>query len=205
MKRRKDETSYKETAFGIIPRRKLIPLEIEGIKRAWDFILKKRKSGLLPLTSAFMQKIHQVGFGWIFPKMGGKWRAIEVSVSEHKPPACYLVPQLMKDFTEDLKIRLRHLSPLSHPDFLKNLTEILAWAHHRFLWIHPFTDYNGRIGRLLISMIMLNLSLPPIELKAETKAGRKKYVKALREADHEDCGSLEKLMFGAIREAAKNI
>lgn len=35
------ETSYKETTFGIIPRSKLTPLEIEGIKRAWDFILKK--------------------------------------------------------------------------------------------------------------------------------------------------------------------
>lgn len=42
MNKRKDETSYKQTAFGIIPRSKLILLEIEGIKRAWDFILKKR-------------------------------------------------------------------------------------------------------------------------------------------------------------------
>ena len=32
MAKRPGETSYKETAFGIIPRSKLIPLEIEGIK-----------------------------------------------------------------------------------------------------------------------------------------------------------------------------
>ena len=39
--KRRGETNYKQTAFGIIPRSKLIPLEIEGIKRAWDFVLQK--------------------------------------------------------------------------------------------------------------------------------------------------------------------
>jgi len=37
MTKRQGETSYKETAFGIIPRSKLILLEIEGVKKAWDF------------------------------------------------------------------------------------------------------------------------------------------------------------------------
>ncbi len=45
MKKRKDETNYREPTFGIIPRSKLIPLEIEGIKRAWDFVMQNaRKS-----------------------------------------------------------------------------------------------------------------------------------------------------------------
>jgi hypothetical protein len=42
MGKRIGETSYKETAFGIIPRSQLIPLEIEGIKRAWDFVAKSQ-------------------------------------------------------------------------------------------------------------------------------------------------------------------
>jgi len=50
MTKRKDETSYRETTFGIIPRSKLILLEIEGIKRAWDFILEKRKKEKIPLN-----------------------------------------------------------------------------------------------------------------------------------------------------------
>ncbi|MBU4257476.1 hypothetical protein KJ586_01515 [Patescibacteria group bacterium] len=74
MVKRKGETSYKETAFGIIPRSKLILLEIEGIKMAWDFILKKSEKDKLSLTPEFIKKLHKVGFGWIFPKMGGKYR-----------------------------------------------------------------------------------------------------------------------------------
>ena len=34
----KGATSYKETTFGIIPRSKLLKLEIEGTKRGLDYI-----------------------------------------------------------------------------------------------------------------------------------------------------------------------
>ena len=47
------ETSYKDTAFGIIPRSELIKLEIQGIKKAWDFVLNKSQNGIIPLESDF--------------------------------------------------------------------------------------------------------------------------------------------------------
>ncbi len=95
--------------FGIIPRSQLIPLEIEGIKRAWDFIVKKKSHGRIPFTTAFLKKVHKIGFGWIFPEFGGKFRAIEVRVSKHVPPKSYLVPQLMEGLMRDLKVRFHHL------------------------------------------------------------------------------------------------
>lgn len=104
MTRRKDETSYKETAFGIIPRSKLIPLEIEGIKRVWDFILKKRQKTKISITPQLIKKIHFIGFGWIFPRMTGKFRRVEVTVSDHVPPKYYLVPQHMDNYSEIEKL-----------------------------------------------------------------------------------------------------
>lgn len=204
MTKHEGETSYKETAFGILPRSQLIHLEIEGIKRAFDFVLKQNQKGKIPLTPAFLQKLHLIGFGWIFPKMGGKFRTIEVTVSQHKPPRTYQVPVLMENFMKDLGVRLKYLPHLGESDFIEKLVDLLAWAHHQFLWIHPFTDYNGRISRLLINIILLNLNLPPIELKVETRNGRAKYVKALQKADAGDYVALKKLVLSAIEEAAKN-
>lgn len=201
----KDETSYKETTFGIIPRSKLIPLEIEGIKRAWDFILKKHQKTKISITSQLIKKIHFVGFDWIFPKMAGKFRRVEVTVSDHIPPKYYLVPQLMDNYCKDLTERLKCLPSLNQPDFLKELVYILAWAHHQFLWIHPFQDYNGRIGRLLTNIILLNIDLPTIELKVETKTGRKKYVQALKNADDGYYSDLERLIRNAVIETTKEL
>lgn len=89
-KKRIGETSYQETAFGIIPRSKLIPLEIEGIKRAWDFVLRQyKRSQKISITAVSLKKIHKIGFGWIFPEYGGEFRKIEVHVSKHSPPKSY--------------------------------------------------------------------------------------------------------------------
>lgn len=203
--RREGETSYYDTAFGIIPRSKLIPLEIEGIKRAWDFVLKERSRKRIEITAEFLKEVHFIGFGWIFPDMGGKFRTVEVEVSNHRPPRFYLVAQLMLDFCRDLEERLRHLPAINDPDFLEKLIELLAWTHHRFLWIHPFKDYNGRIGRLLMNMILLNFDFPPIELKVETRARRRRYITALQSADKGDFPLLEKLIKEAVQEAAKEL
>lgn len=205
MKKKIGETSFKETAFGIIPRSKLIPLEIEGTKKAWDFILDKLKAGKISLSPDFIRQTHKIGFGWIFPEMAGKFRKINVTVSNHAPPEFYLVGQLMAEFSRDLKTRLKYLPKIGNPKFVDELIALLAWAHHKFLWIHPFADYNGRIGRLLNNIILLNLNLPPIELKVETEIGRKKYIEALAEADKGDYKGLEKLIRSAIEESIEAI
>lgn len=205
MTKREGETSYRQTAFGIIPRSKLISLEIEGIKRAWDFILKKRKKTKVSITPVLIKKLHEIGFAWIFPKEGGNFRKVEVTVSDHIPPKYYLVPELMENYCEDIEKRLKHLPTLNQLSFLKELICFLAWVHHKFLWIHPFKDYNGRIARLLINVILLNLNLPPLELKVETKTGRKRYIQALENADNGDYSSLEKLIRAAIEETTKEL
>lgn len=109
----------------------------------------------------------------------------------------------MENYCQDIKTRLKHLPKIDNSDFLNELIELLAWIHHRFLWIHPFQNYNGRIGRLLINVILLNLDLPPVELKIETELGRKKYIKALQKANDGDYTKLEKIIESAIKESIK--
>ena len=41
--------------------------------------------------------------------------------------------------------------------------ETLAFADWRFQWIHPFRDFNGRVGRILLSAMLFKLRLPPAE------------------------------------------
>ncbi len=203
-KKRIGETNYKETAFGIVPRSKLIPLEIEGIKRAWEYILKEKQKRKIPFTTTFLKKLHRIGFGWIFPDFGGNFRKIEVQVSAHTPPKSFMIPQYMEDFLQDTKVRIKNLPSIESTSFFNEVISLLAWAHHRFVWIHPFQDYNGRIGRLLNSMLLMNLELPPVEMKVETPKGRKRYIQALKDADNGSYEKLEKLIDEALVEAIRS-
>jgi len=56
-----------------------------------------------------------------------------------------------------------------------------AWFHHAFTTIHPFQDGNGRVARLLASLIFIRYGYFPFTvLREEAKV---KYIEALEEAD----------------------
>jgi Fic family protein len=60
---------------------------------------------------------------------------------------------------------------------------IATWVHHAFTTIHPFQDGNGRVVRLIASLILIKSNFFPITvLREEAKV---KYIQALEEADNE--------------------
>lgn len=198
-------TSYKDTAFGIIPRSKLLIFEIEGTKRGLEHIesvIKKNKN--ISITSDLICKLHDISFGWIFPKWAGKYRKIQVTFSGKEAPEYFQVPELIKNLCEDLAERLEHLPLKEKEEFILEVVKLLAWFQHRFVFIHPFQDYNGRTARMLTILVLLKLNLPPVELEAGG-GGRKQYLLAMQKADYGEYSLLEKLIGDAFSEALKSI
>lgn len=60
--------------------------------------------------------------------------------------------------------------------------------HHKFEKIHPFFDGNGRTGRLLANILLLQNNYPPLIIR---KKNRKKYLDALSAADSLDLDSVD--------------
>ncbi len=71
----------------------------------------------------------------------GALRTRHVDVGAHRAPAPEDVPDLLAAFAEGW----RHLP--------KTPAHLLL-AHHRFAWIHPFLDGNGRVARLLSTAML---------------------------------------------------
>lgn len=200
----KGATSYKETKFGIIPRSRLLKLEIEGTKKGLDFIFRLvSKDKSIEITPELICKLHQKSFGWIFPKWAGKYRKIQVTVSGNEAPSFYLVPEMMMNLCEDLKERLRHLPKRAEKSFIIEVVKLLAWFQHKFVFIHPFQDYNGRTGRMLTTLLLLKLKLPPTEIKVEKKTDRNRYIKAMQKADVGDISLLENIISETFLEGLK--
>jgi Fic family protein len=198
-------TSYKDTAFGIISHSELLKLELEGTKKGLEYLYDLVKEDRnVQITPEFVCKLHEVSFSWIFPQWAGKYRKIQVTFSDKEAPPYFQLPELIKNLCDDLAIRLKHLPVAEAEHYILEVVKLLAWFQHRFVFIHPFQDYNGRTARMLTILILLKLDLPPIELKAETGEDRKKYLTAMQQADEENFSILEQLLGQALSETLQS-
>ena len=102
------------------------------------------------------------------------------------PPSWPLVPGEMTTWTEEAN----SLDPT-----VLTFPEQLALLHCRFEQIHPFLDGNGRVGRLVMNLILVRLGYPPAIIY---KRDRDRYLRALRRADAGEPGTLGVLIARAI-------
>ncbi len=197
----KGTTSYKETAFGILPRSKVVQLEKKGVAKALEYILKLN-SKKAKITPKLICDIHKTGFGFIFPDWAGKFRTIDVTAGDFEPPHYSKVPELIQILCDNLEERLKHLPHFSDDEnFLSEVISLLAWFQHQFVWIHPFKDYNGRVARLVTNLLALNLRFPIVTIKAATNKDRENYINAMIAADNHNFSKLEKLIANALKES----
>lgn len=89
------------------------------------------------------------------PDDKGVYRRIPVTImgAYHEPPQPYLVPVRMEQFVAAQKETKRH--PI----------ECAALFHLDFEGIHPFIDGNGRTGRLILNLMLMQQGYPPIDVK----------------------------------------
>ncbi|MDE0195796.1 MAG: Fic family protein [bacterium] len=70
-----------------------------------------------------------------------------------------------------------------------------AWLHHRFVQIHPFEDGNGRVGRAVASLALIEQGRWPLTVP---RGERVAYITAFRDADDGDLAPLVSLV-GALQ------
>ncbi|NOS80712.1 MAG: N-6 DNA methylase [Nitrospira sp.] len=182
-----------ETAEGRLSYRELSERLAVPLVAIYDEILQNRPEQIV-ITSEWLCIRHKRLAGHLFPDWAGRFRDVNVQVGAHTPPPYYEVPIHMRQFCDDLGARLLQLNQES----VANCAEFLAWADWRFQWIHPFKDFNGRIGRVLLAALLYKLGLPHVETAPPDREARTQYLHALRAADNGDLGPLTELWVGRL-------
>lgn len=122
-------------------------LEISNIDKATEFIEGSIKPGD-EITHAHIREAHKIIVdGLALPPRGegdttpGQYRQQDVTIAgaNHRPPSYPNVLNLMDGLLEFL-----NAGGNDQYAFIR-----VALAHHRFTWIHPFTNGNGRTVRLI--------------------------------------------------------
>lgn len=113
-------------------------------------------------------------------------REVEISGSTHVPPLASTVHALMSDLLD-----FANTPADAHMHLIR-----MAIAHHRFVWIHPYTNGNGRVARLFsYAMIRTNGFAPDVEYQTVNPttvfgADRGQYYERLSAADTLDNDAL---------------
>ncbi|RJQ55479.1 MAG: hypothetical protein C4526_03520 [Nitrospiraceae bacterium] len=175
-------TRFIESSLGIKSYSELAPYLAKGVERVMASLLEQHPEEL-KITSEFVCKLHKDAFEELFPSWAGRYRDREVAVGIYNPPPYFEVPVLMRGYCDDLEFRLSSLGP--KPQITNGLLETLSFAEGRFLSIHPFLDFNGRVTRMLLFSLLYRLDLPPVQLVPDEKdeKGKSEYLDALAKAD----------------------
>lgn len=142
-------------------------LEAVNHAKAWDFISTRRDQTRNEITERTLLDIHSIILHGIDDDNAGCYRRVPVRIagSTVVMPNPLKVPTLMQDMMTWLH---GHLT--AHP------ATIAADAHLQFVSIHPFVDGNGRTGRLLMDLLLMQVGLPPALIREED---RLEYIKSI--------------------------
>lgn len=131
--------------------------------------------------------LHKLVLDGIEEDFAGRYRNGQVRImgANFIPPAGRKIPDLMSRFMKELESKQEN----------SNILDIATFVHHRFVWIHPFFDGNGRTARLIMNLIFMQSGYPPAVI---LRNDRKKYYDALNQANKGNFSKLTLLIGQAL-------
>jgi len=159
-------------------------MEAKNHQEAFRFLLEHIKHNK-QITEKFILMLHGKLMNGINTEAGYYRRHAVRIVGTHVPTANYIkVPKLMEELVKDIQKKQ------------KSILSLITTVHSRFEQIHPFSDGNGRIGRLIIQAMLLKENLAPALIDEKN---RRYYMMYLNKAQMgQDVSLLEDFMCDAV-------
>ncbi|MDF3029707.1 MAG: filamentation induced by cAMP protein Fic [Moraxellaceae bacterium] len=139
--------------------------------------------GRQALSLALVQDMHRVLMtGTDYPDVPGRFRTRQNWIGGRRienatfvPPPPQEVPRCM----EELEASMLRYAPREDEPFSLSAVVQMAIAHAQFETVHPFRDGNGRVGRLLLPLILEAERYPPLYLSGYLHRHQRDYYAAL--------------------------
>ncbi|MBA3944522.1 MAG: Fic family protein [Herpetosiphonaceae bacterium] len=140
----------------------------------------------VPITRETILSLHSLVMSKILDT-AGQFRRVPVYIrgSNMTPPPVDQVEALMQEWVTWLDGDGQRYHPVVRA----------AIAHHGFEAVHPFTDGNGRVGRLLLNLTLMRVGYPPALVLRDRRVS---YLEALNRANTGNYAPLANLLGQAV-------
>jgi cell filamentation protein len=138
-------------------------------------------------------RMHKIWLGPIYP-WAGQYRKVNLTRDNFTFAAATQIPTLMRDLEE---------GPLSTytPCVFKSTDDIvtaISTVHVELVLVHPFREGNGRLARLVATLMALQGGLPPLDFGGIRGQVKQEYFLAVRTGLDRDYRPMEKIISAVI-------
>jgi len=131
---------------------------------------------------------HKAWLGEIY-EWAGEYRKINVSKDDFPFAAAARVPSLMEQFERDV---LWRYTPCNFKDRAE-VVHAIAETHVELVLVHPFREGNGRVARILSTLMALQAKLPLLDFSLIAGETKKEYFAAVQAGLDKNYKPMEKL------------
>ena len=183
--------------LGIKRKREMDEVESIALKTAIDKLVSmyERDHGF---TAEDIRTMHKIWLTDIYD-WAGEYRQVNVSKGDFHFAAAKQIPLLMSELQ---KSPLHKHTPCNFKS-MERVIQALAEVHVELVLIHPFREGNGRVARLLSTLMAFQSGLPMLNFKDITGKNRKNYFDAISSGLDRDYKPMETLFEKIISTSEK--
>lgn len=179
--------------LGIRNKREMDALEAEKLAEATDWAIR-HYSADHRFTAEDVKRLHRQWLGKVYP-WAGEYRQVNIGKGGFAFAMAAQVPRLMDEL--DRKYLAIHTPCMA--DDLERIIETLAIVHAELVLIHPFRDGNGRIARLMTTLMALQAGLPLLDFSGIKGRKRQEYFAAVQASMGRDYEPMKGVFRSVVR------
>lgn len=199
------EAQYEPGSRGRVLKNKLGIKRKRGMDEAESVALKVALDTLLGIynenhrfTAEDIRKMHKIWLGEIY-EWAGEYRQVNISKGAFPFAAAKRIAFLMEEFEQG---QLRKHTPCKFKS-LERTVQALAEVHVELILIHPFREGNGRVARILSTLMASQAGLPILNFKDIGGTNKKEYFIAINSGLSRNYRLMEKLFEKIIERSIK--
>lgn len=181
--------------LGLTSKEDMDAAEARALEQAMDALVRTYGE-THRFTATDLRDCHRIWLGDLY-EWAGRYRQVNVSKDGFPFASAAQVPALMDQFEREV---LSRCTPCRFTDLVQ-VVRAMAETHVELVLIHPFRDGNGRLARMLSTLMALQAGLPLLNFSLIAGDRKNAYIAAIQAGLNKRYVPMERLLEEIIEQS----